>query len=99
MNWTDKKVVRVAILDLYEGFVNQGMRCLREILNQFGDNQNIELEWNEYEVRREKNLPAMDYDIYISSGGPGSPLEIEGTEWEKASFKWIANVERYNNNP
>ena len=99
MNWTDKKVVRIAILDLYEGFVNQGMRCLREILNQLGDNQNIELEWNEFEVRREKNLPGMDYDIYISSGGPGSPLQSEGTEWEKAYFKWIATVERFNNNP
>src|SRR5882672_2383675 len=52
MNWTDKKSIRVAILDLYEGFANQGMRCIREILNQFGENNNIDLTWDEFEVRR-----------------------------------------------
>lgn len=99
MNWTDKKTVRVAILDLYEGVANQGMRCLREILNQLGDNNNIDLHWDEFEVRRDIRLPDMSYDIYISSGGPGSPIDSEGTAWENAYFKWIANTERWNDNP
>lgn len=96
MNWTEKKTIRVAILDLYEGFANQGMRCIREILNQFGESNNIDLSWDEFEVRLEKKIPDLSYDIYISSGGPGSPLDSEGSEWEKVYFNWLAKVERWN---
>jgi len=98
MNWTEKKAVRVAILDMNEGYPNQGMRCIREIVNQFGDGANIDLEWDEFEVRLEKKVPGLDYDIYISSGGPGSPLESEGSEWEKVYFGWLEKVMEWNNN-
>jgi len=98
MNWTDKKSIRVAILDLYEGFANQGMRCIREILNQFGEHNNIDLSFDEFEVRLEKKVPDLSYDIYISSGGPGSPLDSEGSEWEKVYFNWLSKVERWNQN-
>ncbi|WP_462222030.1 type 1 glutamine amidotransferase [Ferruginibacter sp.] len=98
MNWTDKKAVRVAILDMNEGKSNQGMRCIREILNQFGDTSNIDLEWDEFEVRLQQQIPALDYDIYISSGGPGSPLESEGSEWEKIYFNWLDNLMVWNAN-
>ena len=98
MNWTDKKAVRVAILDMNEGKPNQGMRCIREILNQFGDTNNIDLEWDEFEVRLQQQIPALDYDIYISSGGPGSPLESEGSEWEKIYFNWLDNLMVWNAN-
>ena len=99
MNWTEKKSVRVALLDLYEGFPNQGMRCIREILNQFGDAHNIDLNWDEFEVRLEKQVPDLSYDIYISSGGPGSPLTSEGSEWEKVYFNWLSRLEHWNLNP
>ena len=99
MNWTEKKSVRVALLDLYEGFPNQGMRCIREILNQFGDANNIDLTWDEFEVRLEKQVPDLSYDIYISSGGPGSPLTSEGSEWEKVYFNWLSGLEHWNLNP
>ena len=99
MNWTEKKTIRIAILDLYEGVANQGMRCIREILNQFGESNNIDLSWDEFEVRLEKNIPDLSYDIYISSGGPGSPLETEGSDWEKVYFNWLDKIERWNNNP
>ena len=98
MNWTDKKAVRVAILDMNEGKPNQGMRCIREILNQFGDANNLELEWDEFEVRLQQQIPGLNYDIYISSGGPGSPLESEGSDWEKVYFEWLANVMAWNSN-
>jgi len=99
MNWTDKKAIKVAILDMYEGFANQGMRCIREILNQFGENESISLDWDEFEVRIEKQVPDLSYDIYISTGGPGSPLESEGSDWEKVYFNWLASVEKFNANP
>jgi homoserine O-succinyltransferase/O-acetyltransferase len=91
-----KQKLRVAILDLYEGQANQGMRCLRELLNQYGESNNIDLDWDEFEVRIRHELPDLSYDLYISSGGPGSPLDSEGSTWEKEYFNWLAGVEQYN---
>lgn len=91
--------LRIAILDLNEGAVNQGMRCIREILNQYTDMNHVDMHYAEFEVRLEKEVPGLDYDIYISSGGPGSPLESEGNEWEKAYFNWLESVEKFNANP
>jgi homoserine O-succinyltransferase len=88
--------IRIAILDLYEGQANEGMRCIREIINQFGEANNLDLEWDEFEVRLKQQLPDLSYDIYISSGGPGSPLESEDSEWERKYFNWIKHVQRYN---
>lgn len=93
------KTVRVAILDLYEGKPNEGMRCIREILNLLGETQHIDLEWDEFDVRLKNEVPGMDYDIFISSGGPGSPLESRYSEWESFYFNWLKEVERWNSNP
>ena len=95
----ENKPIQVAILDLYEGVANQGMRCIREILNQYADSNNLDIHWDEFEVRLKNELPGMDYDIYISSGGPGSPIDSEGSEWEKHYFHWLHQVEKWNNNP
>ena len=92
-------MVRIAVLDLYEGQANQGMRCIREILNSWSEFYNVEMEFNEYEVRLEHKVPDLNYDIYISSGGPGSPLESEGSEWERVYFNWLESVENWNNDP
>lgn len=88
--------MRVAILDLYEGAENQGMRCIREILNQFAEIHGLDLHKAEYEVRNKQELPDLSYDIYISSGGPGSPLDSENSSWENAFFNWIQLLLNYN---
>ncbi len=98
MIWNEKPILRVAILDLYEGFENQGMRCIREILNQFAEFNHIELHKEEFEVRLKKEVPDLNYDVYISTGGPGSPLDSEGSEWEAAYFGWFNKLQSYNNN-
>jgi GMP synthase-like glutamine amidotransferase len=95
---TDKKL-RVAILDLYEGVPNEGMRCLRNILCEFGENNDIQVEWREFDVRLQNQVPDMSYDVFISSGGPGSPLESRYSDWEKKYFGWLNEVERWNLNP
>jgi GMP synthase-like glutamine amidotransferase len=95
----DKKRVRIALLDMYEGYDNQGMRCLREIINEFGNTNNLKLEFDEFDVRLTNNVPDISYDIYISTGGPGSPLESEGSDWEKVYFNWLTQVEEWNANP
>jgi homoserine O-succinyltransferase/O-acetyltransferase len=96
---TENNTMRVAILDMYEGAENQGMRCIREILNQFAESNHLDIQREEFDVRRKKEVPSLDHDIYISTGGPGSPLESEGSAWEEVYFNWLAKVEKFNNNP
>ena len=90
-------MIRIAILDLYEGQPNQGMRCIREIINQWGEYHQYDVMWDEFDVRQKAEVPDMSYDMYISTGGPGSPLESAGSEWEAAYFNWLTNVEQWNN--
>jgi homoserine O-succinyltransferase/O-acetyltransferase len=96
MNRNTQKCIRVAILDLYDGVANQGMRCIREILNQYSDQTSLDITWDEFDVRRKNEIPDMSYDIFISSGGPGSPLESIGSDWEKVYFNWLNQVEHWN---
>ena len=93
---TEKKITRVAILDLYEGQANQGMRCLREILAQWTESNGFSLVYDEFDVRLALAVPDTSYDIYISSGGPGSPLETEHTPWENKYFEWLQSMEDWN---
>ena len=88
--------IRVAILDMYEGVENQGMRCLREILNHFAEIHGRDLVRDEFNVRQLTELPDLSYDIYICSGGPGSPLESKGSNWENSFFDWIKLAEEFN---
>src|ERR671913_1001180 len=89
-------MLRIAILDLYEGKANQGMRCIRQIISEWSKFYGIPTESKEFDVRLKKELPDLSYDIYISSGGPGSPIESEGSDWEKAYFGWLEQVENWN---
>ena len=89
--------IKIAILDLYEGAANQGMRCLREIVAQWSEYNQLAVQLNEFDVRLKNEVPDLSYDIYISTGGPGSPLESEGSAWEHAYFHWMHQVEEWNN--
>jgi homoserine O-succinyltransferase len=93
----EKRTIRIAVLDLYEGQANQGMRCIREILGQWAESNRFTLVCDEYDVRLALHVPETSYDIYISSGGPGSPLDSENTPWENKYFEWLKNIENWNN--
>ncbi|WP_207492586.1 type 1 glutamine amidotransferase [Aridibaculum aurantiacum] len=97
MNWNENRQVRIALLDLYEGKENQGMRCIREIVHQWGQANQLEYVLDEFDVRQNLAVPGLNYDIYISSGGPGSPLESIGSDWENKYYEWLQNVEAWNN--
>ena len=88
--------IRVALLDLYEGVPNEGMRCLRNLIHEWGEQQALSIELHEFDVRKQQELPDTTYDVYISSGGPGSPLESEGEHWEHQYFGWIKSIEAHN---
>jgi GMP synthase-like glutamine amidotransferase len=94
-----QRSIRIAILDLYEGQPNQGMRCIREIIREYARENDLAISFDEFEVRVKKQVPDLSYDLYISSGGPGSPLDSLDSEWENAYFGWLAAVEGFNANP
>lgn len=99
MGWTDKRLVRIAILDLYEGKANQGMRCIREIIGEWAASNNLDAQYDEFDVRLKNELPDNSYDIYISSGGPGDPLQSRFEDWDIAWCRWIDSMVRWNDNP
>lgn len=86
--------IRVAILDMYKGEPNQGMRNIHEILDRFGLESGLELEKVSFDVRRLEPLPSLDFDIYISSGGPGSPIDHEG--WEQSWLQLVSDIIEHN---
>jgi len=83
--------LRLAILDLYNGIPNQGMRCIRDIVEQFSDT----IDYKVFDVRAAHQLPDLSYDIYISSGGPGDPREGDGV-WEGMWGRWFDSVREHN---
>jgi GMP synthase-like glutamine amidotransferase len=92
--------VKTAVIDLYNNEENQGMRCIQDLLlkadRQFSGTGG--LDYKIYESRFKGEVPSAEYDIYISSGGPGSPFEGEGTVWEKKYFNLMDKIIANNNN-
>ncbi len=82
---------KLALLDMNAGSPNQGMRCLRALTAQYADRFSV----TEFDVRAQGQVPDSSFDIYISSGGPGSPME-SNEPWE-AQFRelidelWVHN--------
>jgi len=89
--------VKVAIIDLYNNEENQGIRCIKDILNETDClYQNVGIDYRLFDTRFKGEIPGPEFDIYISSGGPGSPFEGEGSKWEADYFKLLDHI--YSNN-
>lgn len=74
---------RTAIIDLYNGTPNLGISYLRNLVKAFP-----ELSSRVYDVRAAHMVPDTSYDIYIFSGGPGDPRDID-PEWGDPYFLLI----------
>jgi len=90
--------IKIAILDLNNGQPNQGMRCIQDILLRYGRKNQIKVVSQLFDVRAKNEVPDTDFDIYIASGGPGSPLDDIGAEWENNYYRLIDQLEEINNN-
>lgn len=90
--------IKLALLNLYAGSENQGMRCLRKIVSDYNISHDSPILSEEFEVRNSKQFPGLHFDIYICSGGPGNPLEKSTNEWEVDFYNWIDDLLAYNNN-
>ncbi|WP_317044979.1 type 1 glutamine amidotransferase [Algoriphagus marinus] len=89
-----KKKLNLAILDMYDGEPNQGMRCIKDIIGRFESQLNYKV----FDVRGESELPdVQDFDIYISTGGPGNPLEGDGN-WDLKYFDFLDQIWIWNQN-
>jgi len=86
------KEIKVAIIDLYNNEKNEGMRCIKEIVTDSNKYCKSNVKYDVFETRYKGDTPAMDYDIYISSGGPGSPFAGRGKKWEKDYFNLIDKI-------
>lgn len=94
-----KQKIKIATIDLYNNEPNEGMRCIRDIVNETANaNQHLEIQYNIFETRFKGTIPDLNYDIFISSGGPGSPFEGEGTQWEKNYFNLLEKIWNHNQN-
>lgn len=99
MNFPEKPSLSIAILDLYDGEANQGMRGLRDIISAFELEKKLNIQTRIFDVRQKQEIPALDFDLYISSGGPGDPTESEGEAWDNKYFEWLDKIHHYNQSP
>ena len=84
--------IRIAILDMYNGEPNQGMRCIIDIINRF----NQIVTFKVFDVRGKSEFPDINkFDIYISTGGPGNPLIGDGN-WDLKYYQFIDQLTLWN---
>jgi homoserine O-succinyltransferase len=88
-------VVKIAILDMYAGAANEGMRCIRQLIDRTQVTLTQDFQVDVFEVRNGNNLPDLSYDIYISTGGPGSPLSSTDP-WEGPYFELLDQLFSWN---
>ena len=81
-----KSKLKLAILDMNNNKPNQGLRCIKEIVESFNEDIGFQI----FDVRAKGELPDTSFDIYISSGGPGSPLD-EGS-WRQPYLQLIQEL-------
>jgi len=92
------KIIKLALLDMNNNRANQGMRNIREISQAFKENAGETVEIEIFDVRYKNEIPKVeDFDIFISSGGPGNPHR-EGYEWEQKFADFLNQLWEHNIN-
>ncbi|ROH99952.1 type 1 glutamine amidotransferase [Chryseobacterium daecheongense] len=90
------KDIRMALLDLNNNHVNQGFRNIREISEAFQQSSEENVSIQTFDVRYKNEMPNVeDFDIFISSGGPGTPHK-EGFEWEEKYGNFLDAIYEHN---
>ena len=92
------KELKLALLDMNYNHVNQGMRNIKEISQQFKENADEDVSIQIFDVRYKNEVPNIeDFDIFISSGGPGNPHPA-GYEWEELYQNFLDQILEHNKN-
>ncbi|GAB3557041.1 type 1 glutamine amidotransferase [Spirosoma fluminis] len=88
-------LVKIAVLDMNNSHANEGMRCILHLIRNVQGNDRAELAFDIFDVRTNNEIPDLTYDVYISSGGPGSPMPSEEA-WEQPYFELIDQLFDWN---
>ena len=89
-----KKKINLALLDMYDGEPNQGMRCIKDIVGRFEDHLTSKV----FDVRGKAEIPEIrEFDIFISTGGPGNPTEGDGN-WDLKYYDFLDQIWIWNQN-
>ena len=83
--------MKVAILDLNNNVTNRGIGYIKRLVESYSNT----LSYDVFDVRHKNEVPGLEYDIYISSGGPGSPYDYTGG-WDGKYFAFIEALYRHN---
>jgi GMP synthase-like glutamine amidotransferase len=90
------KNVRIALLDMNNNQVNQGFKNIKEISENFQKQSEENISITGFDVRHKNEIPNIeDFDLFISSGGPGDPHR-EGFEWEQKFADLLDAVYEHN---
>ncbi|MBE4948580.1 GMP synthase [Chryseobacterium culicis] len=90
------KDIRIALLDMNNNHVNQGFRNIKEISEAFQQHSEENVVIKTFDVRFKDEMPEIgDFDIFISSGGPGNPHR-EGHDWEDRFAHFLDAVLEHN---
>jgi GMP synthase-like glutamine amidotransferase len=91
--------IKIAVIDLYNNEPNEGMRCIQDIIKESNEKYgSVPVKYKIFDTRFKDEIPDENFDIYISSGGPGSPFDGEGSLWEKKYFNLIDKIWTHNKN-
>lgn len=84
--------INIAVLDLYDGSANVGLDCIMDILEDWSKKNSVEIITTVFDVRGKNELPKVGFDIYLSSGGPGSPIDTEKLQWDIDYCNWLDHM-------
>jgi hypothetical protein len=78
--------LRLCLVDMNAGVKNEAIRCFHRILDGFRAlvqraNPNVELVLSHIQPRNLGEAPPADFDLYLSTGGPGSPFDGYDDPW------------------
>lgn len=90
------KKIKVAVIDMNNGAANQGMRGIIEILGKYEQDHDVAFSLEIFDLRQKGELPGLDHNLYISTGGPGSPYDGEGEDWENRFFELLEKIHEHN---
>lgn len=88
----DMPPIQIAIIDMYDGTPNIGMRCIQQIIAKWGADIQRDVQYTLFDIRGACAIPDTHYDIYISTGGPGSPTDSRESEWDKIYTQWLEEM-------
>lgn len=94
--------INLCIIDMNNGLENQAIKSFRKIVDEFSiwlleQNRKLKIYSQEISIRNQDvdNIP--DADIYLSTGGPGSPWDGKNLSWEKKYFELLDCIKNNSN--